>query len=396
MDYRNLFRKLEENLERIERTDDTLSMVRAILERLVDDFRDDLGLVGGRIYVREHDAFVLQVEYPTTGLRQGFRIPLSYPPIQEVLQHGFVLHDLDDPGVDWAIEGALGVSTFAAIRVGESRQQLMAFSIRDHSDREHIIYTLNMIRHATNLKLRKARLEDRVAEVRAIQGSLFPSSAPRFAGYDLWGQAVPAEEVGGDLFDFIQVSERSLGITIADSAGHGLPAALQARDAIIGLRMGLEERLRLTSTIEKLNRVVSHSALTSRFISLFYGEIEPNGNLVYCNAGHNPPLLYRGSDFKELSSGGLILGPNPHARYERGYEMLTPGSVLLLYTDGIIEAEKQSGEPFGTERLKEIVSSRKWTVARELVEGVFAGVNEFSGSDRPVDDQTVAAVIRNT
>jgi sigma-B regulation protein RsbU (phosphoserine phosphatase) len=106
--------------------------------------------------------------------------------------------------------------------------------------------------------------------------------------------------------------------------------------------------------------------------------------------------LYRGSDFKELSSGGLILGPNPHARYERGYEMLNPGSVLLLYTDGIIEAENQSGETFGTERLKEIISSRKWTVARELVEGVFADVNEFSASDRPVDDQTVVAVIRNT
>jgi serine phosphatase RsbU (regulator of sigma subunit) len=159
--------------------------------------------------------------------------------------------------------------------------------------------------------------------------------------------------------------------------------------------MGVEERLRLTSTIEKLNRVVSHSALTSRFISLFYGEIEPNGNLVYCNAGHNPPLLYRRGEFKELSSGGLILGPNPNARYERGYEMLIPGSILLLYTDGIIEAENQSGEQFGTECLKEIVSSRRWDVARALVEEVFDGVNEFSGSDRPVDDQTVVAVIRN-
>jgi hypothetical protein len=231
MDYRNLFRKLEENLERIERNDDTLSMVRAILERLVDDFKDDLGLVGGRIYVREHDAFVLQVEYPTTGLRQGFRIPLSYPPIQEVLQHGFVLHDLDDPGVDWAIEGALGVSTFAAIRVGESRQQLMAFSLRDHSDREHVIYTLNMIRHATNLKLRKARLEDRVAEVRAIQGSLFPPSAPRFAGYDLWGQAVPAEEVGGDLFDFIRASGPRCDHRAAHGFGGAAASDLDDREA---------------------------------------------------------------------------------------------------------------------------------------------------------------------
>jgi sigma-B regulation protein RsbU (phosphoserine phosphatase) len=394
MDYRNLFRKLEENLERIERTGDTLTMVAAILERLVDDFKDDLGLVGGRIYVRADDGFELQSEYPSTGLRQGFRIPMSYTPVQEVLNQGFVLRDLEDPGVDWAIEGALGVSTFAAIRVGESRRQILAFSLRDQSDREHVVYTLNMIRHAINLKLRKARLEDSVAEVRAIQGSLFPPTAPEFVGFDLCGHSVPAEEVGGDLFDFIPVSARMMGIAIADAAGHGLPAALQARDAIVGLRMGVEESLRITATVEKLNRVVNRSALASRFISLFYGEVEPNGNLVYCNAGHNPPLLYHQGSFKELSNGGLILGPNPNARYQRGYELMEPDSILLLFTDGIIEAQNADGEMFGTERLREIIASERWDSARGLIEKVFDKVNGFSRTEPPQDDQTVVAVIR--
>lgn len=394
MDYRNLFRKLEENLGRIERSDDPLTMLAAMLQRLVEDFRDDLGLVGGRIYSREEDAFVLQTEYPATGLRSGFQIPISYPPIQEVLRQGFVLHDLEDPGVDWAIEGALGVSTFAAIRVGESRRQILAFSLRDHSDREHVIYTLNMIRHAINLKMRKAYLEDRVAEVREIQISLLPPGPPQFKGFDFWGASVPAEEVGGDLFDFIDVSERALGLAIADSAGHGMPAALMARDAIIGLRMGVEDRYRVTAMMEKLNRVLSRSALASRFISLFYGEIEHNGNLVYCNAGHNPPLLFHEGRVLELKQGGLILGPNPKALYERGYVRMEPGSILLLFTDGIVEAEDRSSEMFGKQRLLDVVRSRPWDSARELVEEVFAAVSRFSHADPPADDQTVVAVVR--
>jgi sigma-B regulation protein RsbU (phosphoserine phosphatase) len=394
MDYRNLFRKLEENLGRIERTGDLLATLSAFLERLVDDFRDDLGLVGGRIYVRDEDDFVLQKEYPAgDGHHLGYRIPASYPPIRELMRRGFILLDARDPGVDREIEQAIDVSTFAAIRVGETRHQLIAFSLREPTDRTQVVSTLNMIRHAINLNLRKAHLEDRVQEMRAIQGSLLPPRPPRFEGYDLWGATLPAEEVGGDLYDFLPVSERALGVAIADAAGHGLPAALQARDAIVGLRMGVEERLRITSAIEKLNRVINHSALASRFISLFYCEVEPNGNMIYCNAGHNPPLLHRGAEILELRQGGLVLGPNPEARYSRGYKQMRPGSVLLMYTDGIIEAERD-GEMFGVAGLERVLRARRWTSARELVETVFAETREFSGTEPPLDDQTVVAVIR--
>ena len=347
MDYRNLFEKLEQTLARIESTEDTVSLLSAILARVVEDFRADLGLAGGRLYVRRGDDFELQVEYPADRRHPGFRIPVSYAPVQELLRHGFVLQAPGDPGLDTRIEGALGVRTFAAIQVGESRQHIIAWSLEDSSDREHVVVVLNTIRHAVNLKLRKQHLEDRVAEVREIQHSLLPRVAPRFHDFEVWGATRPAEEVGGDLYDYIAVSERSLGLAIADSAGHGLPAALQARDAIIGLRMGVEERLRITATIEKLNRVVSRSALATKFISLFYGELEPNGNLVYCNAGHPPPLLLRDGRIEELRRGGLILGPNPDAQYERGYADLPRGAALLLYTDGIVEAADAQGEMFG-------------------------------------------------
>jgi sigma-B regulation protein RsbU (phosphoserine phosphatase) len=324
----------------------------------------------------------------------GYEIPANYPPIQEALRRGFVLHDPGDPGFDARIEDPLGVRTFAAIQVGLNKQQIIAFSLRDSSDREHVIYMLNTIRHGVNLKLRKQHLETRLAEAREIQMSLLPAAAPQFHDYDMWGKSVPAEEVGGDLYDYIPISERSLGIAIADSAGHGLPAALQARDAIIGLRMGVEERLRLTATIEKLNRVVGRSALATKFISLVYGEIEPNGNLVYCNAGHPKPMLVLDGKVSELDMGGAILGPNPDAQYERGYVQMSPGAVLLLFTDGIVEAANQDDEMFETDRLRDILRSREWTSARELVEEVFRAAREFSDTDPPLDDQTVVAIIR--
>ena len=391
MNYKSLFAKLERNLGRLDERDSTSGTLPAIVERLVEDFRDDLGLLGGRIYAREEDELVLRTEYPRTTARIGFRIPVSYPPVQELLQQGFVLHELGDPGVDREIESALGVRTFAAILVGS---HVVAFSLKDSSDHEHAIYLLNTIRHAVNLTLRSERLEDRVAQARSIQMSLLPASPPVFADYDLWGATCPAEEVGGDLYDFIPVSERSLGIAIADSAGHGLPAALQARDAIVGLRMGVEERWRITATIEKLNKVVGRSAAVSRFITLFYCEIEPGGNLVYCNAGHNAPLLLREDTFRELTRGGLVLGPNPGASYERGYERMDPGSILFAYTDGIIEAEDTAGRAFGVRHLKTLIRRSPWSSARALVEAVFEEVRRFSGEGPPRDDQTAVAVLR--
>jgi sigma-B regulation protein RsbU (phosphoserine phosphatase) len=215
-----------------------------------------------------------------------------------------------------------------------------------------------------------------------------------FGDYDIFAASIPAEEVGGDLYDFIRVSQRSLGIAVADASGHGLPAALQARDAIIGLRMGVEENLRISATLEKLNRVVNHSALASKFISLFYAELESAGTVVYCNAGHNAPLLWDGTAFRELARGGMILGPHPTSQYERGYETIEEGSILVAYTDGIVEAVNPSDEAFGMDRLRAVVRERAWTSARELVEAVFARVREHAGGDTRDDDQTVVAVLR--
>ncbi len=396
MRYKNLFRKIDRNLRTIEASKDLLATLAEILRRLVDDFQDDLGLVGGRIYEKKGPAYLLKREYPVPRAPKDYKLPATYPPVRELMDKGYVYSRLGDTGVDARIESALGVKRFAAIGVGEKSRHIIAFTLRENSDPEQVGHTLNTIRHAINLKLRSEKFADRFAEARAIQLSLLPPASPAFGDYDIFAASIPAEEVGGDLYDFIRVSQRSLGIAVADASGHGLPAALQARDAIIGLRMGVEENLRISATLEKLNRVVNHSALASKFISLFYAELESAGTIVYCNAGHNPPLLWDGVAFRELARGGMLLGPSPTSQYERGYDTLAQGSILLAYTDGIVEAVNASDEAFGTERLKEVIRDHAWASARELVEAVFAEVRRHVGGDTRDDDQTVVAVLRKT
>ena len=392
-DYRALYATLQQTIGSI---GDGAESLETIATHLIDRHSETLGVTAVRIYRRDGDSFTIQWSHPPMPKALGLRIPADYAPIQELQAHGFVVHRLRDLEVDRKIGSTVGATTFAAIRVGEGGQEILAFSVADDNDPEDVAIALNTIRHVIDLKLRKEQLEASLEQARSIQHSLLPKSAPSFADFDLAARSRPAEEVGGDLYDFIRPSDRSLGFAIADAAGHGLPAALQARDAIIGLRMSVEERWRITATIEKLNTVVGRSAIDSRFIAMFYAEVDRHGTLVYCNAGHQPPLLYNEDTMEVLREGGMILGPNPLATYERGYRRMAPGAVLVACTDGIVEAERGDGEEFGMGRLRDVVRrvADAGADAEALVGEIFEAVGRFSRTDPPVDDQTVLVVRR--
>ena len=396
VNYKALYRKVERTLSKIERTEDLEKTLSLILKSLVDDYKDELGISGGRIYRLRGKSYVLTSQYGIKGrVDPGFRIPLSYTPIQLLRKSGYICMGPEDPGFDHALESKIGVRQFAAIAVGEDYPWVIAFTVRPEVDREHLRVSLSTLRHAVNLKLRQEVLEDIIHEAKKIQMSLLPRELPKYAGYELWARSTPAEEVGGDLYDFIQVSERILGVAIADSSGHGLPAALQARDVITGLRVVVEEDFKIIKGIEKLNRVISRGTLSNRFISLFYGEAEPNGNFLYLNAGHPPPLFVRDGRIKYLTKGGMILGPNPDAKYERGFVNFRRGSVLVLYSDGITEALLPgTDQMFGVERLSNLVVPIAGKTAAEIGEAIFAEVERYTGGAPLEDDRTVAVITR--
>ncbi|MBN2399167.1 MAG: serine/threonine-protein phosphatase, partial [Candidatus Aminicenantes bacterium] len=198
----------------------------------------------------------------------------------------------------------------------------------------------------------------------------------------------------GDIFDYLPVSDRVMGIAIADSSGHGLPSALLARDVVTGLRMGADTLLPLAALIERLNRVIHRAALATKFISLFYGELAVDGKFSYCNAGHNLPLLLRDSSFLTLSKRGMVLGLLPAARYQSASINLLPGDLLLLYTDGVTERENDEGEMFGNERLEAVLMEHRAGEAHEIVTAVFRAVDLYGRGTPAADDMTVLALRR--
>ncbi len=180
----------------------------------------------------------------------------------------------------------------------------------------------------------------------------------------------------------------------ADASGHGLPAALLARDTITGLRLLAEAGSRPAEVVSRVNRVVHRSARASGFVSLFYGELRANGVLVYCNAGHLPPLHRRGRTLRRLTRGGLLLGPNPAERYFGGRTRLLPGDTLFFFTDGITEQRDSAGEEFGEARLRRLLRQMPEQSAAGSVQAILAAVDSFAAGTPVTDDQTVVVVHR--
>jgi serine phosphatase RsbU (regulator of sigma subunit) len=391
MDSRTLLKKLEKTLEKIEESPNIATMLHTIVESIVQGF-PELGIKGGRIYEQTNSHYQLVSQAGDSHAPPDFSISMDYVPIQKLRHDGQVFMCPTDEGYDPKVEGPLGIECFAAISLGEHDEWFISFSLMDPIDEQNVHYMLTSIYFVANLKIRTKRLETYIAEARKIQLSLLPTEFPQFHDYDIYGRSMPAAIVGGDVFDAIRISETILGLAIADASGHGLPAALQVRDVFIGLRMGLEKDLKIVRTVQKLNSVLAAVGKSHEFVTLFYAELEDNGNFFYVNAGHPPPIFFGNQSVHELTRGGLILGPYPGAKYERGFVFFEKGNTLVMYTDGVTEATNTVGEEFGTERLIDLVQKNREATSKELVDIIFKEINEFTNSYNPADDRTLFVV----
>ncbi len=391
MDYKQLLTQVERTLEAIDTSDSRSDTVSQIAETIAINFRVELGITGGRVYEVRDDSYELVARFgEVQDGPLGIDVPLDYKPVQLVIENGIVVMDPNDPGVDPVLESRLGAQRFCAISVGDE-DYIISFNVSPELRREDILFSLNLIRYVINQKIRAQWYKSLIVEAQRIQQSILPQRIPQYAGYDIWGRTVPAEIVSGDFYDFIPVSDNILGLAIADGSGHGLPAALVVRDVYMGLRMATDRDFKIVRTLEKLNHILHRGRLTTKFVSLFYGELETGGILIYSNAGHNPPFLLRKNGKHELlSNGGPVLGPTPDATYTRGYARLEPGDLLCLYTDGIIEAHDRQEREFGTDRLIRIVRANRTRPAQEIGKEVLARVAKWGRDDE--DDRTIVIV----
>ena len=393
MDYKSLLTKVEKTLAQIESAGTRRLTIEQIGETIATNFRDELGITGGRIYEATGDnTYELVGRFGRSKERElGIAVSNDYKPLQLALESGVVVMDPNDPGVDRELEERLGTRRFAAIAAGDDNQYILGFDVSPELSREDILFSLNLVRYAMNQRLRAEHYESIIVEAQRIQQSILPQRIPQYEGYDIYGKTVPAEIVSGDFYDFIPVSDNILGIAIADGSGHGLPAALVVRDIYMGLRMATDRDFKIIRTLEKLNHIIHRSRLTTKFVSLFYGELETGGILIYSNAGHNPPfLLKRNGRCDSLAHGGPVLGPTPDATYTRGFAKLDPGDLLCLYSDGVIEAHDRHDREFGMDRLQRVVKQHRNRSAAEIGREVLARVGRWGRKGE--DDRTIVIV----
>ncbi len=394
MHYKDLYKKIEASLAALEVSKDESELIRKVLEVVMREYGVHLGIRSGRLYMRDKDVYHLIHQIGESQDTTGKTLPVEYLPIRRLREDKYIIMYRRDEGVDANMEKFLVVDTFAAISLGANDQYLVSFSVEEPVDEMQLHYSLNTIRFATNFKMRELSLQDEYLKAREIQMSLLPSFCADRKGFDIFGKSVPATLVGGDAFDYIPISDDTLGIGVLDAVGHGLPAALQARDVITGLRMGMAGNIKIESMMVRLNQVIHRSNLTSRFASLFYGELEEYGHLVYINAGHPPPIFISRNDIYELRRGGMVLGPNPQAKYKRGFVYFHHGDLLVIFSDGVVEARNLEGTQFGNQKLRELVFMNRYLSSEEIVELIFEEVRSHTGMDAQQDDQTVVIIKR--
>ena len=218
--------------------------------------------------------------------------------------------------------------------------------------------------------LRRAQRQhsDELREAREIQRNLLPKSIPQVQDYEIAGITQPVRFVGGDYFDVVRVSKTQTVLCIADVAGKGLPAALLMSSLQAALKPLMFAALPPREVCRRLNRMLCEIAPVGKFISLFYGVLDSEQHrLVYCNCGHNPPMVARvEAEARELNAAGAVLGQFPDWIYEQSDLALTPGDQLLLFTDGLVEACNSFEEAFGEERVTRIAQRNAALSAEEL------------------------------
>jgi phosphoserine phosphatase RsbU/P len=241
----------------------------------------------------------------------------------------------------------------------------------------------------------KLLARDEIEVARKVQESLLPTSHPRPPGWEVWSATTPANDVGGDLIDYLEGSHGRLGLALGDVAGKGMGAALLCAKLQATLRALAPQAANLEMLGTALNGILERSGIDNRYATLFYAEIAPGlPDVLYLNAGHNPGLLVSNGAIASLEASSLPLGMLPGVAYTQGTASMSDGDVLVLYSDGITEATNAAGVEFGLDRLKAAVGTTADRSAEQIARGILGAASVFLDAEKPHDDQSILVLRR--
>jgi sigma-B regulation protein RsbU (phosphoserine phosphatase) len=230
-----------------------------------------------------------------------------------------------------------------------------------------------------------------------IQRGLLPHGFPVMSGYDIAADWRSAREVAGDFYDYFELDDSNLGVVVADVSDKGAPAAIfmaVSRSLIRSAALATDSP---EAMLRQTNLTILKDTESGMFVTVYYVILEPDGKFTGVNAGHNRPLLYRAKQqtYEFLPRGGRPLGWFEELPVEARHYQLEAGDVLVLYTDGLTESENVLSEPYGEDRLVEVVRANAARAAADIVRAITASVLDFMGAAPPFDDTTLV-VIRYT
>jgi serine phosphatase RsbU (regulator of sigma subunit) len=233
----------------------------------------------------------------------------------------------------------------------------------------------------------KLLARDELVAGQKVQRALMPEPSPTVPGWSLWIYSRPANEVGGDLIDFLRQGDSRFGVALGDVSGKGLQAALIMAKLQATLRALASDYDSIGELITKMNAIFHREGLPNSFASLIYAEIaSDSGELRFVNAGHYPPVLLAADGTKELQKGEAALGLMPSTRYAEHQLELASGDVFLAYSDGLTEARNERGEFFGSERFFRRLTSLRSRSPEEIGKSLLDEIDFFVKDAPPNDD----------
>jgi len=239
--------------------------------------------------------------------------------------------------------------------------------------------------------LENAKIEQELRVAAAIQRALLPAGSRTGPFFTAAAASVPCRAVGGDFFDYVDLTG-GFGWILGDVSGKGSPAALLAAAALGMFDTEAAYHTGTAAVVPRLNRGVFRRGVEGRFITAFYGHLGPDGVLTYSNAGHNAPILVGPSGPRRLEVGGLVLGAFEQAAFEEERIQLSPGDLVVAFSDGVSEALSAGGDEFGDERVVASVTAAAAHPPEEIVRLLLADVHEFCRDAAQNDDVTVVAI----
>lgn len=243
----------------------------------------------------------------------------------------------------------------------------------------------------------KLLARDEIAVARAVQLALLPQDHPEVDGWSVWSYTRPANDVGGDLVDYLTLPGGRIGVVLGDVSGKGLGAALLSAKLQATLQATASDATSLAALGNRLNAVLHRDGLPNRFATLFYAEIEPRaGGIRYLNAGHDPALVVRSAGIEALAASSYPLGMLAEAEYREGRVELRPGDALVIHSDGVTEARNPRDEEFGEERLHRLARGIRDRGPREAVTVLIRAIDAFLEGARAHDDVSVVVLRRES